>query len=297
MSDTTLRNHAGFLTLGVGHRSSEAFAPSSLEEALEIRAAHPEAVPVAGGTDLMVEVNARRLSPAALLDLSLVQALREWGRDEGRVFVGAGVTFARIERELGEFPPLVEAARSVASPQIRNRATIGGNLATASPAGDSIPVLAAYDADVVVSSAGEASRRVPLESFLVGPKRTSLSADELIVGVEWEPVEGTGSFAKVGRRRAMAIAVASACLQVDEERGAVRLALGSVAPSVIRAPLAERFAEGLDWTDPATLAEFGRLAASEARPIDDLRGSAAYRRRVVEVLARRALGRAGSSRC
>ena len=268
-----------------------AFTPTTLEEALELRASHPAAVPVAGGTDLMVELNARRLRPTALLDLSRVEELRESGRDDDLMFLGAGVTFARIERELGEFPQLVEAARSVASPQIRNRATIGGNLATASPAGDGIPVLAAYDADVVVASASE-RRRVPLGTFLVGPKRTSLAPDELVVGVEWEPVHGPGSFGKVGRRNAMAIAVASACLQIDDA-GHVRLALGSVAPTVVRAPLAERFAEGLDWKDPATLAEFGRLAASETRPIDDVRGSAAYRRRVVEVLARRALQAAG----
>ena len=271
-----------------------AFAPTTLEQALEIRSEHPEAVPVAGGTDLMVEVNARRLRPAALLDLARVDELREWGRDDGRMFVGAGVTFARIERELAAFPVLVEAARSVASPQIRNRATIGGNLATASPAGDSLPVLSAYEADVVVASVDE-TRRVPLPTFLIGPKRTSLAPDEIVVGVEWEPVDGPGAFAKVGRRNAMVVAIASVCLQ--EDRGHVRLALGSVAPTVVRAPLAERFAEGLDWSDPATLAEFGRLAASEARPIDDLRGSAVYRRRVVEVLARRALEFAWEARC
>ena len=273
----------------------DAFTPTTLEEALEIRASRPEAVPVAGGTDLMVDLNARRLRPAALLDLSRIGELREWGRDDGTVFVGAGVTFARIERELTEFEPLVEAARSVASPQIRNRATVGGNLATASPAGDSIPVLAAYDAQVVVASAREGSRRVPLERFLVGPKRTSLAPDELIVGVEWRPSAGPGSFEKLGRRSAMIIAVASVCLQLDGERRA-RLALGSVAPTVIRARAAETFAQGLDWSDPQVLAAFGRLAAAETRPIDDLRGSAEYRRRVVEVLARRALQRAGGTR-
>lgn len=273
----------------------EALAPATLQEALEIRASHPEAVPIAGGTDLMVEVNARRLRPAAFLDLSRVADLQEWGLRDGRVFVGAGVTFARIERELAEFGPLAEAARSVASPQIRARATIGGNLGTASPAGDSLPVLAAYDADVVLASVGAGERRVPLATFLVGPKRTSLAPDELIAGVEWTVVEGPGSFAKVGRRSAMVVSIASACLQAVD--GRVRLALGSVAPTVVRAPLAERFAAGLDWSDPATLAEFGRLAASETRPIDDLRGSAAYRRHVVEVLARRALAEAGEARC
>ena len=246
----------------------------------------------------MVDVNAGRTRPRALVDLSCVDELKTWWRRDGVVFVGAGMTFARIARELEEFRPLVEAARSVASPQIRNRATIGGNLATASPAGDSIPVLAAYGADVVTSAAGGRTRRIPLGEFLVGPKRTNLAPDELIVGVEWRPVAGPGSFAKVGRRNAMVIAVASVCLQVDQERHGIRLALGSVGPTVLRAPRAEEFAAGLDWDDPGeALVEFGLRAAAEAQPIDDGRGSAAYRRRVVEVLARRALERALEERC
>jgi CO/xanthine dehydrogenase FAD-binding subunit len=275
----------------------DVFVPHSLEEALELRSAHPEATPVAGGTDLMVDMNARRIRPRALLDLSHVDELRSWRRDDGRVFVGAGMTFAGIVRELTAFRPLVEAAHSFASRQIRNRATIGGNLATASPAGDSLPVLAAYGADVVVASARAGKRRVPLGEFLVGPKLTSLAPDELIVGVEWQPVAGPGSFAKIGRRHAMVIAVASVCLQVDEERHGVRLALGSVGPTVLRARRAEEFAKNLDWRDPATLAEFGRLAAAEAQTIDDLRGTAAYRRQAVEVLARRALAQAVEERC
>lgn len=275
----------------------DVFTPNSLEEALDVRLTHPEATPIAGGTDLMVDVNARRSRPEALLDLSRVDELETWQRENGTVFVGAGMTFARIERELTEFRPLVAAAHSIASRQIRNRATIGGNLGTASPAGDSIPVLAAYGADVVAASARAGRRRIALGEFLVGPKRTSLAPDELIVGVQWSPVLGAGSFAKVGRRNAMVIAIASACLQVDEQRHAVRLALGSVGPTVLRARHAEEFADGLDWSDPATLAEFGRLAAAETRPIDDLRGTAAYRRHVVEVLARRALAQAEGERC
>lgn len=275
----------------------DVFTPNSLEEALDVRLTHPEATPIAGGTDLMVDVNARRSRPEALLDLSRVGELETWQRENGTVFVGAGMTFARIARELTEFRPLVAAAQSIASPQIRNRATLGGNLGTASPAGDSIPVLAAYGADVVAASARAGRRRIALGEFLVGPKRTSLAPDELIVGVEWTPVAGPGSFAKVGRRNAMVIAIASACLQVDEQRHGVRLALGSVAPTVLRARHAEEFADGLDWSDPATLAEFGRLAAAETRPIDDLRGTVAYRRHVVEVLARRALALAAEERC
>ena len=275
----------------------DVFTPYSLDEALEVRFTHPEATPIAGGTDLMVEVNARRIRPVALLDLSHVDELKAWQKENGTVFVGAGMTFARIARELTEFQPFVEAAHTVASPQIRNRATIGGNLATRSPAGDGILVLAAFDADVVVASSNSWMRRIPLGEFFVGAKRTSLGLDELIVGVEWRQVTGPGTFTKVGRRNAMVIAIASACLQVDEAERSVRLALGSVGPSVLRAPRAEKFAREVDWSDPATLVEFGRLAAAETRPIDDLRGSAAYRRHVVKVLAGRALAQAEAARC
>jgi len=266
----------------------ETFQPGTLADALAIKADWPDAVPVAGGTDLMVELNARRVRPPMLLDLSRVDELATWRRDHGVVFLGAGMTFARIARELTDFPPLVQAARSVGSVQVVNRATLGGNLATASPAGDSLPVLAAYDAQVVACSLYH-TRRVALADFLIGPKRTALAPEELIVGVEWRPVDGRGSFVKVGVRNAMVIAIASICLQYDDETGGVRLALGSVGPTVLRATRAETFAA--EMHDPA---EFGRLAAEEARPIDDVRASAAYRRRVVEVLARRALeGRNG----
>jgi CO/xanthine dehydrogenase FAD-binding subunit len=269
----------------------DVFAPVSLDEALEIKGVHPEAVPVAGGTDVMVDINLGRLRPPALLDLSRVDELKAWRVENGVVFLGAGMTFARVERELEAFRPLAGAARSVGSVQIRNRATIGGNLGTASPAGDSLPVLAAYGAQVVTASAGRSPRRVPWGEFFVGPKRTSLAPDELIVGVEWRPLLGPGSFTKVGPRSSMLIAVASVCVQLDETGHGIRLGLGSVGPTVLRAGRAERFAaQALDWDDPAAgLAEFGRLAAAEAQPIDDIRGSAAYRRHVVDVLARRAL--------
>jgi len=277
---------------------SDSAAPRSLAEALEIRRARPELVPVAGGTDLMVAVNFGRQRPPGLLDLTHVDELAGWRLDGDRLFVGAGLTFARVERELGAFAPLVEAAASVGSPQIRNRATLGGNVATGSPAGDSIPVLAAYDADVVVASR-LAERRVRWNDFFLGPKRTALAEDELVVGLEWPVVAGPASFTKVGTRNAMVIAVASACLQLDPEARTVRLALGSVAPTVVRAPEAEAFAAAMvDWGDPGRTAsgevatEFGRLASRAAHPIDDVRGSASYRQHAVDVLARRALTRA-----
>jgi CO/xanthine dehydrogenase FAD-binding subunit len=259
----------------------EVLVPRSLDEALELKAGRPEAVPVAGGTDLMVALNAERVRPPALLDLSRVEELGSWYRQNGTVFVGAAVTFARIAGELHDFTALAQAARSVGSPQIRARATIGGNLATASPAGDGIAVLAAYDAAIVAARSG-ATRKIPCRDFFVGPKKTSLAPDELIAGVEWRVADGPGSFAKIGPRSAIVIAIASVCLQVDGDE--VRVALGSVAPTVIRAPAAERLA-----ASRGTPAQFGRLAAAAARPIDDLRGTAAYRRHAVEVLARRAL--------
>jgi len=273
----------------------DALLPRSLEEALALRAAHPDAVPVAGGTDLMVAVNFGRARPPALLDLSRVAELKSCRRENGTVFVGAGMTFARIARELAEFRPLVEAARSVGSPQIRSRATIGGNIGTASPAGDALPVLAAYDATVVAGSQ-RGTRREAWNAFFTGPKQTTLAPDELVLGVEWHVAHGPGSFAKVGTRNAMVIAIAGLCLQLDEDARAVRVALGSVAPTIVRAPEAEAFAAGaIPWDDPqselpqSAVSEFGRLAAAAAKPIDDVRGSAAYRRHVVEVLARRAL--------
>lgn len=274
----------------------DAFVPTSLGEALELRAAYPDAAPVAGGTDLMVELNFGRSAPPALIDLSRVEEIQGWHRPAGTYFIGAGMTFARIVRELPELTALVEAARTVGSAQIRARATIGGNIATASPAGDSLPVLAAYQSLIAVASAAGGTRLVPWREFFRGPKRTSLAHDELVVGVEFPAPSGPGAFAKVGPRNAMVIAVAGVCLQLDEPTRAVRVGLGSVGPTVLRAVEAEAFgAAVIPWEDPFAgprvedIDEFGRLVAAGASPIDDLRGSAAYRRRAIEVLVRRAL--------
>ncbi|HKV43521.1 MAG TPA: FAD binding domain-containing protein, partial [bacterium] len=181
--------------------------PRTLPEALALRAEHPEAVPIAGGTDLMVDLNFDRRRPERLLDISRLPELATWRREDGRLFLGAGVTYASIVRDLSTLPPLAEAARTVGSPQIRNRGTVGGNLGTASPAGDALPVLAAYDAEVVLASA-RGRRTVPWTEFLVGPKRSALRPDELIVGARWRVARGPGSFSKVGPRNAMVIAVA-----------------------------------------------------------------------------------------
>ncbi len=274
--------------------------PRTLDEALVVKADRPETVPIAGGTDLMVELNFDRRRPAAMMDISRLPELLQWRRENGTVFVGAGVTYARIVRELADFVPLAQAARSVGSPQIRNRGTVGGNLGTGSPAGDALPVLAAYEAEVVLGTVGGRTRSLTLDRFMRGPKKTALAPDELILGVRWPVRRGPGSYSKVGPRNAMVIAVASLCLVLDETRRVVRVAMGSVGPTVLRAPDAEAFAADAlagagAWDDPAArvsarlVEEFGDRVAAAARPIDDVRGTAAYRRHACAVMARRAL--------
>src|SRR5581483_7497855 len=191
-------------------------------------------------------------------------------------------------------------------PQIRNRGTLGGNLGTASPAGDSLPVLAAHDAEVVLISAARGERSVPWDAFLVGVKRTSARPDELILGARWRALGGPQSFSKVGTRNAMVIAVVSLCFALDPEARTARVALGSVAPTVVRAPeaeafLAAAFEDAGVWDDPGapvpggTVEAFAERVVAATRPIDDVRGSAAYRRHAVRVLAQRALRWAAAS--
>jgi CO/xanthine dehydrogenase FAD-binding subunit len=273
--------------------------PRTLDEALELQAARPESVPLAGGTDLMVDLNFGRLRPAAFLDVTRLPELRVIQQESGECFVGAGVPYSRISAELRDFVPLVQACRSIGSPQIRSRGTIGGNLGTASPAGDTLPVLAVYEAEIVL--AGHAGTRVlPWDAFLRGPKKTAIAGGELIVGARWKPFRGTGSFSKIGTRNAMVIAVASLCLVLDEDARQVRVALGSVGPTILRARDAEAqvnaaLTKAGAWQDPAidldpdSIADFGRRVAAAATPIDDVRGTAAYRRHSLTVLATRAL--------
>jgi len=278
----------------------EVLLPRSLDEALEVAGTHPEVVPVAGGTDVMFELNMGLGRPETLMDISRLTELHEWRREDGHLFLGSGVTYTRIMRELPELTALVQASRSVGSPQIRNRGTVGGNLGTASPAGDALPVLATLDAEVVVARAGVETRFVRWREFLLGVKRNSLEPGELILGVRWRRVQGPGSFSKIGTRNAMVIAVANLCLQLDEDDRSVRVALGSVAETVVRADEAEAFARGAlmvagVWddpgatVDPSAVERFGELVANAASPIDDVRGTAAYRRHACAVLARRSL--------
>jgi len=269
----------------------------SLEEAL----ADPEAIFLAGGTDLMVGVNFGRERPEHVVSIRGLSELGDTSVGE-RVRIGGGVDYTRVLDALGEHSPaLVQAARTIGSPQIRNAGTIGGNLGTCSPAGDTLPVLAALDAEVILRSpAGE--RRVPFSEFMLGPRKSARRPGELVEAVEWLDAGPSQAFLKAGTRNAMVIAVANLALVVDRARKAVRVALGSVGPTIIRALEAEDLARGLfeesGWERPlrpsqAAAARFGELAAAAARPIDDQRGSAIYRRHVVAVMARRALARTG----
>jgi CO/xanthine dehydrogenase FAD-binding subunit len=277
----------------------EFLQPRSLPEALAAKAELPEAVPIAGGTDVMVELNFDRRRPSVVLDLSRVAELAGWDRDDGRLRVGAGITYTRAIAELDRLlPGLAIAARTVGSPQIRNRGTIGGNLGSASPAGDCHPPLLATDAEVEVASE-RGGRRIPIGEFFTGPKQSALRPDELICAVHVPAATGPQQFAKIGTRNAMVIAVCSFALALDPEQGRVGTGIGSAGPTPLPAPEAERFLEGVLedeglWESRAPMAEaaaarFGELVAATARPIDDVRGTAAYRVHALGVLARRTL--------
>src|SRR6202158_332404 len=275
----------------------EFLQPASWPEALAMKATHPEALPIAGGTDVMVEINFDRQRPAAIIDLTRLAELNEWGMDGGFLRIGAGVTYTRIIDELGErLPGLAMASRTVGSPQIRNRGTVGGNLGSASPAGDAHPPLLASDALIELASTS-GSRRLPAREFYVGPKRNAMRNDELIAAYLVEPAKGPQQFSKVGTRNAMVIAVCSFAIALNSERRQVGTGIGSAAPTPVTAGEAERFLEGaLEegrlWESraemsPTAMVRFGELVAAAARPIDDVRGTAAYRTHALAVLARR----------
>ncbi|MEU7747163.1 xanthine dehydrogenase family protein subunit M [Nonomuraea sp. NPDC049158] len=272
----------------------EFLRPTTWDEALAAKADRPGAVPIQGGTDVMVEINFDVRRPEALLDLTRVPELRAWSLEDGHYRVGAAVPYTTIIEELGgPLPGLAQASRTVGSPQIRNRGSVGGNLGAASPAGDSHPPLLAAGAVIEVESRDGGVRMIPAHEFYLGVKRSALRPDELIRAVHLEPATGPQYFSKVGTRNAMVIAVCSFAVALHPEEGRVGTGLGSAAPTPRRALEAEEFlGRELDWgarLDPAVLNRFGELCAQAASPIDDVRGTADYRRHAIAVMARRTL--------
>jgi CO/xanthine dehydrogenase FAD-binding subunit len=277
----------------------EFLRPRTLAEAVAAKAEHPGAVPIAGGTDVMVELNFDHRRPDVLIDLTLVPELAEWGADDGRLRIGAAVPYTRIIDELGDrLPGLAMASRTIGSPQIRNRGTVGGNLGAASPAGDSHPALLAADAEIELMSS-EGTRLLNVENFYLGVKRNAARHDELITAINIRPPQGPQQFCKIGTRNAMVIAVAAFGLAIHPDRKQVQTGVGSVAPTPRRAYDAEAFVSaaleeaGL-WESRGPLpeqltTEFGEQVKSAGSPIDDVRGTAAYRLHALAVMARRAL--------
>jgi CO/xanthine dehydrogenase FAD-binding subunit len=277
----------------------EFIQPATWADALAVKADVPAAVPLCGGTDVMVELNFDARRPAALLDLTQIAELSGWEVSDGQVRLGAGVSYARIISELGgALPGLAMAARTIGSPQIRNRGTVGGNLGTASPAGDCHPPLLAAGA-VIEAASVRGTRLIGADAFYTGVKRNALEPDELVAAVHIPLPAGPQQFSKIGTRNAMVIAVAAFSIALDPVRRQIGTGIGSAAPTPRRARQAEVFlaaalaAAGL-WESRAELpdavaAEFGALVAAAAEPIDDVRGTAAYRLHALAVMARRTL--------
>jgi len=268
------------------------FIPSSLKEATQLLASNPDAHLVTGGTDLMVEVNFNHRHPDTVISLRKIPEFKQWGIDtkSGVVNIGSSVPYETMEHgDLAlALPALAEAARTVGSPQIRAAGSLGGNLGTCSPAGDSLPVLSALNATVHLQSE-TSNRSVPFSEFMVGPKRNSRQPSEIITGVSIPLTNGWQGYTKVGVRNAMVISVASVCLAIHDDQ--VRVALGSVGPTILRCFESEAWINsvGLENVNTSVAQEFGERVRAESRPIDDHRSTAEYRRHAVGVLATRLL--------
>jgi carbon-monoxide dehydrogenase medium subunit len=274
--------------------------PASLAEAVALAAEYGESARfLAGGTDLVIQINRKRLAPAHLISLSRLDGLAGIGEQNGEFVVGALTTHKAIERHPAfrvGLAALVEAARVVGGHQVRNIATVGGNIVNASPAADLVPVLLALDASVVLRGV-KGERVLALDEFLTGPGKTARRPDEVLTAVRFAglPAGAATAFLKAGRRKAMEISVVNVAVRLACDAGEgrcrdVRLATGAVGPRVLRLRAVEQFLEGRP-ADAATFREAGRLAAEACSPISDVRASADYRRHLVAVMVARALGR------
>ncbi|NND76300.1 MAG: xanthine dehydrogenase family protein subunit M [Ilumatobacter sp.] len=277
--------------------------PTTVAEATRMLAERDDVTLLAGGTDAMVEINdGHRRPQGPVVAVNRIPDLRSWRHDRaaGTLTIGACVTYTELmDPAIATLvPALAEASRTVGSPQIRNAGTLGGNLGTCSPAGDGLPVLAALDATVTLASRS-GTRTMPVTEFMVGVKRTAIEPGELITEVTLPVVDGWQGYAKVGVRNAMVIAIASTCVVFDRAAQTVRVALGSVGPTILRCPDAEaHLASHVDWNTMSAAADdldrFGTLVSDASRPITDHRSSAEYRRHAVGVLARRLAQRAAT---
>ncbi|MFF2042031.1 FAD binding domain-containing protein [Kitasatospora sp. NPDC058170] len=279
----------------------EFLRPATWDEALAVKAEYPTALPISGGTDVMVEMNFDVHRPSAILDLNRITELTEWSNDGDVVRLGASVPYTRIIDELsGPLPGLALASHTVGSPQIRNRGGVGGNLGGASPAGDAHPALLAAGRDVFVEAASvRGTRMIPIDEFYVGVKRNSLEQDELIRAVHIPVADGPQQFSKIGTRNAMVIAVCAFGFALHPKNGTVGTGIGSAAPTPRRAVAAEEYLQGVlaerglwesgDLLGAEVIQQFGELVKAAASPIDDVRGTADYRRHSLAVMARRTL--------
>ncbi|HJL92124.1 MAG: xanthine dehydrogenase family protein subunit M [Acidimicrobiales bacterium] len=270
----------------------------SVNEACAVLAENPATTVLAGGTDLMVQANRGAHSLESVLDLSRIPELKNWSLEGSEMVLGAGISYTDLaDPQIAALvPALTQAARTVGSPQIRNAGTLGGNLATASPAGDTIPVLVAMDAVLQLKSSTE-NREIAITEFITGVKTNALKPGEIIQSIKMPVFQGPQEFLKVGTRNAMVISVVSLALVTDFLGRKLRVGVGSVSPVPFRATAAEEFiAQEFDWETNSALSEkvinkFSELVADSTKPIDDHRGTADYRKHAVGVLAKRALER------
>jgi carbon-monoxide dehydrogenase medium subunit len=273
--------------------------PRSLNEALQVLAAgSPEVLPIAGGTNLTVDMRSGRYEPKVVVNIEQLPELKGIRRENGQICVGGSVTIAELLKDglVAETAPVLKSACALfANPLIRNRATVGGNLVDGSPAADTAPSLLALDAEIELTSQ-DGKRRLPLDEFFIHVRKTARQPNELVTALRWAlPKPGTGSaFYKLGLRKADAISVVSVAVVLEVEKGVcrkARIALGSVAPRPVRAKNAEEFLTG-KLLKKEVFEEAAALTAQAVSPISDVRASAEYRRRMSAVLTRRMLEQA-----
>jgi len=285
----------------MGLKRFEFYRPATLTEAFDLLESYGNrAKPIAGGTDLVVQMKERRIVLEAVIDLLGLPELQGMERSDGGLRIGATVKLSALESApivQEEWGLLASATHRIGSPQVRHRGTIGGNLCNASPAADMAPALLVMEATVTLTSR-EGDRKIPLESFFVGPGLTVLRQEELLkeITIPSPPAHSAGVYLKLGRRKSMDLAVVSVAvlLTLGPDKKTcerARVALGSVAPTPLRAKETETLLEG-NILDDDLIEEASRRAEKECRPITDVRSTEAYRREMVGVLVRRALRQA-----